>query len=356
MLGVKVIGFSGGVYNRNGVEAEERTMLSKVDVSFEAAKTSSLVSVSCHLSDVNVHLAYSDYVTAFIVLRENIGRASDKKSWDNLEVAWEQETASDDKTIQLEPFSKEVSYAADARHVRYGTKKKPVAKRVKPSYDFRFRFNALSVLLRRDAALRSSDPLIEYDMVLLRGDGFEASMTSSSDGDQSLEFSLHRIFVYDLGDSGRMLRGARDGVHGKGRPSAFSVLVDGYSPPEKEGGSGGHLDAQVIASMDRHSSSPGDVKVSILINYLSIVALAQPFEEVIAFLSREWPVSDLAQALSTDTESLDGHVGESPDDTAGGSVVSSAKSLQVKFVLHYPRFVFVADESDPHSRGLVLRG
>ena len=358
MLGVDLVGFSGGMYDLNvGGELKGSPILSKVDVSIEVARTSSLVSVSCHLSDVRVHLSYTEYVATYLVLRENIGRSSDKRKWDNLEVAWEEEAASDDKSKNLESlaYSKDVSYATNARHVRYGRKKAPDTKRTKPRYDFRFRFDVLSVILRRNDPMGNGVLQSDYDMVLLRGDGFEASLTSSGDGDQSLGLSLHRFFLYDLGEKGRILRRSHDEIQ---IPSAFSIMVDGYSPPEKEGNHtpSGHLDAQVIISVDRHASSPGDAKVSVLINYLSIVALMHPFEEILCFLARKWPDSVLAQAPSSlDTDSLDGHVGEALDEKTD-SAASSTKSFHVKFVLHYPRLILVADESDPHSRGLVLRG
>lgn len=356
MLAVNLLGFSGGVYGPVRRESEGVSMLSNVDMTIEVAKTKSLVAVTCHLSDVRIHLSYADYVLSFLVLQENLGRALEKKSWDNLEVAWEEEAASADNTGDSPAYSKEVSYSTNARHVRYGRKKQSRAKE-KPSYDFQFRFDVLSVILRRIDPLDNSTTQNDYDMVLVRGQGFEASLTSSGDGDQSLGFSLRSIFLYDLGGKGRMLCRSRGGERKDELPPAFSILVDGYSPPEKEGASAGsgNVDAQVIVALNRHTSSPGDVKVSVLINYLSIAALARPFEEIVDFLLRRWPCSILAHTRREETESLDGNVGDSLEDKSD-AVSGSTRSFQVKFVLHYPRLILVADESDPHSRGLVVRG
>jgi hypothetical protein len=357
MLAVNLLGFSGGVYGPVRRESEGVSMLSNVDMTIEVAKTKSLVAVTCHLSDMHIHLSYADYVLSFLVLRENLGRALEKKSWDNLEVAWEEEAASADNTQKLDSpaYSKEVSYSTNARHVRYGRKKQSSAKE-KPSYDFQFRFDVLSVILRRNDPLDNNTTQNDYDMVLVRGQGFEASLTSSGDGDQALGFSLRSIFLYDLGGKGRVL--CRSQEEGKDElPSAFSILVDGYSPPEKEGASvgSGNVDAQVIVAVNRHTTSPGDVKVSILINYLSIAALARPFEEIVDFLLRRWPCSILARTRREETESLDGNVGD-PLEDSNDAVSASTRSFQVKFVLHYPRLILAADESDPHSRGLVVRG
>jgi hypothetical protein len=358
MLAVNLLGFSGGVYGPVSKESEGVSMLSNVDMTIEVAKTKSLVAVTFHLSDVHIHLSYTDYVLSFLVLQENLGRALEKKSWDNLEVAWEEEAASVENTQKLDSsaYSKEVSYSTNARHVRYGRKKESRAKE-KPSYDFRFRFDVLSVILRRNDPLDNDTSQFDYNMVLVRGQGFEASLTSSGDGDQSLGFSLRSIFLYDLGGKGRVLCKSR----GEGRKdelqSAFSILVDGYSPPEREGASIGseNVDAQVIVTVNRHTSSPSDVKVSVLINYLSIAALARPFEEIVDFSLRKWPCSILARTRREETESLDGNVGDSLEEKSDAASAST-RSFQVKFVLHYPRLILVADESDPHSRGLVVRG
>jgi hypothetical protein len=357
MLAVNLLGFSGGVYGHGRRESEGVSMLSNVDMTIEVAKTKSHVAVTCHLSDVHIHLSYADFVLAFLVLRENLGRAIEKKSWDNLEVAWEEEAAIADntRTPDSPAYSKEVSYSTNARHVRYGRKKQSGAKE-KPSYDFQFRFDVLSVILRRNDPLDNGTTQNDYDMVLMRGQGFEASLTSSGDGDQSLGFTLLRIFLYDLGGKGRVLCRSREERKDE-LPSAFSILVDGYSPPEKEGAStgSGNVDAQVIVSVNRHNASPGDVKVSILINYLSIAALARPFEEIADFLLRRWPVSSLAPKRREEKEPVDGNVGDPLKDNSD-AVSASKRSFEVKFVLHYPRLILVADESDPHSRGLVVRG
>jgi hypothetical protein len=358
MLAVNLLGFSGGVYGPVRRESEGVSMLSNVDMTIEVAKSKSLVAVTCHLSDVHIHLSYADYVLSFLVLKENLGRALEKKSWDNLEVAWEEEAASADNmpTLDSPAYSKEVSYSTNARHVRYGRKKESSAKE-KPNYDLQFRFDVLSVILRRNDPLDNGTTQFDYDMVLVRGQGFEASLASSGDGDQSLGFSLRSIFLYDLGGKGRVLCRSR-GEDGKDElPSAFSILVDGYSPPEKEGASAGsgNVDAQIIVTVNRHTSSPGDVKVSVLINYLSIAALACPFQEIVAFSLRRWPCPILARTRREETESLDGNVGDSLEDKSDG-VSASTKSFEVKLVLHYPRLILVADESDPHSRGLVVRG
>ena len=88
MLRVLLSGVSCNVYRHTAAGRTENCVLSEIDISLDMKAAMSSITMACRLSDVVVHLAYMDYVTLRSVLRENVGRKLEKKSWDNLEVAW----------------------------------------------------------------------------------------------------------------------------------------------------------------------------------------------------------------------------------------------------------------------------
>jgi hypothetical protein len=84
-------------------------------------------------------------------------------------------------------------------------------------------------------------------------------------------------------------------------------------------------------------------------------ALIRPFKEIVAFLSCEWPTEEGIPRVSPEANTeKDGTADESEKTTVPDEVLS--RGFQLKLVAHYPRVFFLADENDPHSRALVLRG
>ena len=211
--------------------------------------------------------------------------------------------------------------------------------------------------------------------------------TSSAAGDISFNLSLYRLGLFDLGDDGRLIRDRYyfslphdSGLKRKPprAPCPFKVLVEGYDALAESGDPEGFaltnsdaLDSskgpQFVVSVDTcpasstagfgslsESGLPPDAKVTVarvVINHLSVNALVRPFRDIAAFLSCEW---------NSDLDDSPPHLSPSEQSkkvtAEDGTVVTKGKGIELKVVSHYPRVFFLADESDPHSRALVLRG
>ena len=130
------------------------------------------------------------------------------------------------------------------------------------------------------------------------------------------------------------------------------ITVDTCSPS-----SAGLTNEDPLASTE----DAGDkiILARMVFNYLSINALIRPMREIVAFLTCSWSLnrtdqgSSNAGALSEGETSLEKSVDQFEEYARPGSF---RHGLQLKVVAHYPRVFFLADESDPLSRALVLRG
>jgi hypothetical protein len=101
------------------------------------------------------------------------------------------------------------------------------------------------------------------------------------------------------------------------------------------------------------------VLARIVFNYLSVNALIRPLREIFAFLTCSWPLHNADGCISNGEvfHDMDDEMGRSMDQfEESAKSASFRKGLQLKVVAHYPRIFFLADESDPCSRALVLRG
>jgi hypothetical protein len=414
MLSLRISNSSVGIFERGDSTSLQISALNKpLDLSLVLQKSAwnrRALALRCKLSMVEMAVKYSEYCQAYAVLRENIGRSIDKERWDNVEKAYDLEVELADEgtqpTMALQAGggqlgqTKRVEYACAARRIRYGTKSERLQSSKSPApgakngasqiekepsaVDLKFMLDGFALKLSRDDPVEGiGDPetalTFEYDMILLRVQVVEVSIKSEASEDYSFHLSLYRIGLFDLGDQGRLLRenfllSTQKERHKRTvrLPCAFSVLVEGYSP-------GGQLssasdvkrceddDAQLVITVDKVPSSSvgtigslenplqkqGNDKVTVaraVINFLSVNARIRPFKELTAFLAMSWPVSDIK---------LQDQIAEISDATKKDSrpaAKSSHTCLQLKLVAHYPRIFFVADESDPHSRALVLRG
>lgn len=92
----------------------------------------------------------------------------------------------------------------------------------------------------------------------------------------------------------------------------------------------------------------------------SVNALIRPLREILAFLACSWSVQNKNGSNIPSAEAvpeLGNEMGRSADQVEERTKPTSfRKGLQLKVVAHYPRIFFLADESDPCSRALVLRG
>ena len=413
MLSLGLTGFCGGM-TRVGSELNELSSATNpIDLQIELRKPTvkgQETAVQGNLSFLDLKMDYTDYALLRAVVRDNIGRTVDTESWDNIEKAyWLEE---EDKSEVLD--GDRVEYSSNARFIRYGKAGKAGKKRRSKqsptfaeahsitasqvtgntnSLDVRFKLDGLSLKLRRDdqvEGVQDENDLAKafhHDIILLRVQLVEVSCTTNTVGDISFHLSLFRLGLFDLGDHGRLVReryysslpsspfaNQRNGLR---QPCPFHVLVEGYSETEENViSSSAHTtdNPQIVVNVDRCSASsagargaleecelPMDSKVTIakvVVNNLSINALLRPFEEVAAFLSCEWQTKmDHVQTEHEEERKnfiSQEQTSDKPLDTK--SQGKKNQGFQLKLVAHYPRVFFLADESDPHSRALVLRG
>lgn len=379
-------------------------------------KKGNAVVVKGNLTLIDLTLTYTTFVLLKAVMKDNVSRDIDVTRWDNVEKAY---------WMEEEDEGDHVAYSSNARFIRYGQERRAKIARAgggtdftvdgtqaaqepppsEPKLDCLFNFDGMRLKLYRDDPLEGLDSLsvkgstlesaFYYDIVVLRADTIEVSFNANSSGDKSLQLTLDRLGLFDLGDRGRLARGSyyqdmmeldsltensvniNRQVARPRNPCAFSVLIEGYSPSDDHMGSSGERDRiekepQLLLTVDTCSSSSagltnedyipskeddGDkiILARMVFNYLSVNALIRPLREIVAFLSCAWPVND------DQSNHVDDNVYETTETSVtnvdgGKKPVSSRKGLQLKLVAHYPRIFFVADESDPCSRALVLRG
>lgn len=415
MVSLRISDLSAGIFSRESLSQLKVSSLNQpLDISLVLQKSAwegGALSMRCRFPLVDIVLNYSHYCHIHAVLRGNIGKKVDRDKWDNVEKAYDLEVEMANENSHLGKdvmlHSKPLEYASGARRIRYGTKLNksksndgtgPIDGSMRSdAIDLKLVFDGFALRLHRDDYVDASDESdtgggLGYDMLLLRVQVVEVSVTRKTPNDISLHLSLYRIGLFDLGDHGRLIRenflrtnmtSNRGKYPNKTRlPSAFSVLVEGYSSA-KDGVSGfddGSTvedfgdgdDAQLVITLDsvpaasvgtvRSLENPaqndiGDARVIIarvVVNYLSINALIGPFKEMLAFFALAWP-TDIEQS----DDSFRNEVAFSNDEgkqLKRSKRGSSVSCLQMKLVAHYPRIFFVADESDPHSRALVLRG
>lgn len=310
------------------------------------------------------------------------------------------------------PSAQNVAYSSNARFVRYGKGGKKGTKLHQkdlpdpfPSQqendtssnilDIRFDLDGLSLKLTRDDLVEGvldGEELaaaFHYDISLLKVDIVEVICTANSAGDVSFNLSLFRIGLFDLGDNGRLVRErfydslrAGDVSLGKGnlrgtrQPCPFYVLAEGYKSSRDDGLVESSAEGpQFVVTVDTCPASsttgfgllsdcglPADTKVTvarIVINYLSLNALIRPFREIVGFLSCEWPSQrgHAPKSVSNKPRKDETKYTASTETSKDVDVsMTSSRGVQIKLVAHYPRVFFLADESDAHSRALVLRG
>ena len=165
------------------------------------------------------------------------------------------------------------------------------------------------------------------------------------------------------------------------QPCPFHVLAEGYAPDDEKVASSSRPDGaadgpQFVVTVDRCPASstgvigslsdyqlPRDSKVTVarvVVNFLSVNAMIRPFKEIVAFLSCQWP-SRYSHKISPtepgeEKKEINSGVTDDEIETRTTPNRGESRGFQLKLVAHYPRLFFLADEGDPHSRALVLRG
>ncbi len=384
------------------------------------------LSVRGKLSFFDVTLKYSDYVLIRCVVSDNIGKTVDTAKWDNIEKAYWSEyfdvdqmissfSMDDELSKELKTAENRVAYSSNARFVRYGKggKRKPKCARnddvrpcvddISPStslekpgntIDVKFILDGLSLKLTRDDALDGIDEErlaseFWYDILLLRVQVVEISLSSTDTGDISFHLSLFRLGLFDLGDRGRSIREhydsslATSSVSSKKRirkgprqPCPFQIIAEGYDPEGEQNGTVPSVskkqdEPQFVVTMERYpTSSAGASRASsdldlppgsqvtiarIVVNYLSLNILIRPVKEALSFVSCEWHLLKHTRLnLSPQPEIAEQPKTFGPAETSEN--IPRNGEFQLKIVAHYPRVFFLADESYRNSRALVLRG
>lgn len=403
-LSVSVLGLGWKTYGDRKVKPDEDL---PIDLYFDLRKPmhtnkAKTMTLQGRLSFVVMRLRYSDYRLLRAIFANNIGKKADVSKWDNVEKAYWMETSEERERSEKSNVSstdQRVAYSSSARFVRYGPKERPdrenfsepdalATKNEDKVVDFGFKMDGVHLTLHRDDDIDAditSDVQFSaefcYDVVLLKLEKVEVSFSLTSDGDSSLNVTLSRIGLYDLGDFGRLARehyflklAALQSSDGKKplrsslrSPSAFTVIAEGY--PSVEANTDAHttcqVDPQLVVTVDTcPSAAVGSIGssefemermtvVRMVINFLSINAMIRPLREVTSFATCSWSRKSDASTPGVVSESSNELVGK---ESASRRNTASSFCLQLKLVAHYPRIFFVADESDCRSRALVLRG
>ena len=420
MLSLKVVNFSASVFTKDGdLSSYDHLLNQGTDLFIVLQKStwhSTSMSLKSRVSLVNIALKYSSYCQIYAVLQGNLGKKIDKAKWDNIEKAYDLEIQQIEgevsEPIEYAPDARHVRYGKKVhKKEASGSRGNTAAKlmgdhnnREKETLvDVQLTFDGFALKLRRDDSLQNvadDDKAFEYDMVYLRVELVKVSITNETSEDLSFRLSLYRIGFFDLGDSGRRLRESlaiqaqkgegKKKLQGARRPCAFVVLVEGYTRLDDDDfllddiGIDMQNDPQLVVTIDRIPSSSirrigshesmlqekpeieKAIAVEIVLNLLSVNAILRPFREVAAFFARTWPLAEQAKAeagkiprnadLQNDTIGIETASDEMKADPVTKNMPSSASCVQVKLVAHHPRIFFVSDETDPHSRGLVLKG
>ena len=319
----------------------EAAYFSNIDIAVQIEKTPKTMIGQAKLSEVRIDLKYTNYLCLMLVLRQNLGKKVERSKWDNIEVAWEEEASRSDDfdSVPLFRFSRDVEYSSSARHVRFGQSRAPGPKtKALSALDFQLQCGKLSLLLLRDDDVTSARSIAK-EMALFCINGLEFTAKRREDASLSITASVGKIFVFDIAE-----RGERCQEQPAQQPVNCSVLVEGYS-----GGSNA-FDSQIVVTLDKAASNSS---ISVVVNYLSLAALIRPIEEIAAFFACDFPATSPAALFPNETGLTHSSDVASNDQNRDSS---DEQQLQLRFVLHYPRLIFAADENDVNSRALVLQG
>ncbi len=300
--------------------------------------TGKVTQVRGGIETFNIRLSYRDFLMLRLIMRENVSKAIDESKWENIEkIYWLQSEGEAVEGSSNKDIG--VQYAESARFVRFG-ENKVATKESETSIEFLLQ--SMNITLHRDDWFDKLDEehanYLCYDICKFSIQNFESKLTKRSNGSKSASFSLRDMSFTDLGDYGRLARDIYLGGNERKRPPcAFSVVAEGYGES-----SFGPL---ISLDVDTEGSSKS---IDLKVNTLSITLLPRSIEDVISFGSGNWHCPELYQAkvLAATAE---------PSST-DPMTSSSTGAIQFKFLAMYPRLILLADETDPFSRALVLRG
>lgn len=346
---MKVIGLALAMNETVNYEADDVSPIcAGVDISVDVQKNSNKLILRTSVTAIDITLRYREWVSFLDVLRLNLGRKLDRSLWDNLEVAWEagREFNEESDTIldcTTPRFSKDVPYSENARHVRFGTKTKSVHSDMHAHVlDLTVSCDGVAVLLHRDDLVSTQNGTSAgHDLVLLVLHCPRFSLARQSSGQQTTSISVGEFCLFDLAGHRRPCGiGCVEFV----KPiSPFLVLVEGYVHDDRKV----NFDSQIVLTIDQPDPTSQNFCMNLLMTGISVAVLSRAIEDIVFFVACRWDSGD-----STGSPSGFNSVTKSTDE----NILTPQRTIQLKFVLHYPRFIFVADENDTNSRALVLEG
>ena len=355
------------------------------------------VIVRCKMTAMETVLTYTEYMFLNAVLKENLTKKVDKTLWDNPE---------DISAYDEDPASG-VKYSKNARFVRYGkmsgrhsTKSQDsvgatssTAGKNSTSIDIKFSLDGVVLILHRDDIIPIMEEDGRYDIVRLEVDDIDLHMASNADGSKIGTVKLQSFTLLDVGDVGRI---AREKFHLEDstnhdyssisskirRPSLFSVIAEGYDTEDEHTNimSKQDKEPQLIITFDTGSStsigmepfehdgkSEKVTSIRVTLNHLNINPLVRPLSEVGDFFSGAWTVDNVGINLHGGDRSIGEDTGvsgpiETPDPeeyqptASQQATASSIRAVHLTVITNYPRVFLVADETDPLTKALVLRG
>ncbi|KAL7555190.1 hypothetical protein ACHAWF_018839 [Thalassiosira exigua] len=310
---------------------------------------------------LNIHLKYREFIMLNLVAAENIGVRIDESKWDNIEKSyWQSEDKANESSS--DHHESNLQYAESARFVRFGEAKASKGNQTKLVLSV----DSITLTLTRDDWAENIDEenaaLLCYEICKFSIHKMAVNLVKHSNGDRNTTIALYDMSFVDVGDIGRLARDVYMGSR-KRPPCAFSVVAEGYQSSEdpllllsigRQASSGELRDDEIG---DTHHDKIRAIKtIELKVNSLSITVLPRSIDDVVCFLSKKWscPNSNLEQAgpVLIPTSSED-NIDVSPSSVASSSTTDT---VRFKFVAIYPRVILLADESDPFSRALVLRG
>ena len=239
VLSLRVTGFSYGLVRMGSSFDSLSSATNPIDLDIMLRKPTikgRTLSVRGIMSCFDVVLNYEDYALLRAVVNDNIGRYINTDKWDNVEKAYELENKDAERKSGLQPqveadseVSSKVAYSNNARFVRYGKGGKKGIKKADTGFteekdddrsesnstqtlDVRFDLAGVALKLRRNdlpEGIVEEDDIAAafyYDVMLLRVGVVEVLTTANATGDMSFSLSLFRVGLFDLGDSGRLIR------------------------------------------------------------------------------------------------------------------------------------------------------
>ena len=174
-------------------------------------------------SSVECVLKYKEYALFRDIVQGNVMAPIDMDGWDNIEKAFEQNLVSaysDDSGLSISDSS--VQYVEHAKVVRYGNaaktrihadEKQQLDQEGNTILNVGFSILGLKLFLHRDDNIGSIDlPTslsaedFNYDILLLYVSRIDLSAKITLSGERVISLSLHKLGLFDLGDTGRQMR------------------------------------------------------------------------------------------------------------------------------------------------------